>query len=120
MEQPLAPLYDVPVSGEAGRGSDSGGTPAAGLRQHRAGRHSSLPRFTTKGKEREGKTGSWLALARVSFSPPRLALPSRGDPAVEPRVAFPSWRKPTLRPSPPLPAAFPLRFNYFLPEKKKN
>lgn len=114
-----SPLRYPGVRGRQAEAVTPEGHRLPGLQQHRAEQHSSLPRLNTKGKEREGKPGSsWLALARVSSSPPRFPFPSRGDPAVGPRVAFPGWRNPTLRPRPPLPAAFPLRFNYFLPEKK--
>lgn len=138
-EQPLAPLCDAPVSGCGRQGQclrRDTGCRHPGLRQHRAGRHSSVPLFGTEGKEREGKPGSSLALGRVSFSAPRFALPSRGDPAVRARVragtaagkaarapclatrALPRVEKPRPRAPRPLPAAFPLRFfNDFLPEK---
>lgn len=81
--------------GEAGRGSDPGGTPVGcrhrGLRQHPAGRRGSVPLFGTEGKELEGGNPAlgWPLPEPLSAPPPpppRFALPSRGDPAVGARV----------------------------------
>lgn len=124
---------------KADKGSDSRETPGpvpaapAALCVTAPLRHS----LGTEGKEWEGKPGSSLALARVSYSFPPVLLCQAGVPAVRARVragaaagfsgrapcpgtrALPRVGKPRPRaPRPPLPAAFPLRFyNDFLPEK---
>lgn len=121
--------------GEAGRGSDPGGTPVGcrhrGLRQHPAGRRGSVPLFGTEGKEREGGNPAlgWPLPEPLSAPPPPRALlcpaggtprwgrgcvprrppaerpAPRGEPPARPRVPFPGWRNP--EPVPPALLSLP-------------
>lgn len=73
--------------GEAGRGSDPGGTPVGcrhrGLRQHPAGRRGSVPLFGTEGKELEGGNPAlgWPLPEPLSVPPPpALCFAQPGGP----------------------------------------